>query len=408
VPKKPSQQELEIKIGNLNSGKFKRVKKYQSVPSIFFPYFETVLTGSSKYNGGNLSFGKSANGKSNLYAPEYSFEAETIEAYLLQRGSNKFGLDSPSMIWLNEIEDNLKNLLNDKFSGAHLTLKYLPKANRIKVHISNSANHQNYSGGKNHFFNVKVKKAINGISYEIERTLLAKNYEQKALLADGKRRELAQKKREYEKLKKEKKKATELAQAQKREALMKNSGFETKSISFWNQFPRQSKMLKGIYEGNFSFIKDKFIFNHLFLGYIGRMSDNCTDLLPANRKEIIYEYTTSEKKYQSTSYNGGFDMGSFTDNYSTETTNHTGKLYIDPRFEQKYNEIGEEKNKQYLKMVINKSVDPFETIKDMKELARFLEVVGCDKNTMYYLGENMLRYLNGDKSLQGEKGISFE
>jgi hypothetical protein len=43
----------------------------------------------------------------------------------------------------------------------------------------------------------------------------------------------------------------------------------------------------------------------------------------------------------------------------------------------------------------------------MKELNSFLNEIDCNKEDMSIIGENLLRFLNGKKSLQGEKGITF-
>jgi hypothetical protein len=259
--------------------------------------------------------------------------------------------------------------------------------------VSNQAN----------LFNLRIAEKQGETKYVLEYTKAGDSYIQRAVLAD-KEKALAEQKRKEIELQRAQE---QMALHQIRTDLYKSKGFVIKPLSFWRKYPLTVSTLIAIHEGDFSLEKNEELARALFLMYMKRMNESCRNLLPPNMKKIDYTYYTEKEEYAYTRWDGGFEWDSWEDVYETVQVAHKGVFYLDPRFEETYNEVSNIYENTYVGNLFNPGFNPFQSIAEMKELNSFLNEIDCNKEDMSIIGENLLRFLNGKKSLQGEKGITF-
>lgn len=399
---KPNTGSTEIKVFDYYRGTFKKVKDFNLVPDDFKEFLNAALKNQANEKTGILRVGGSGDKGLPIVTKEYLNVNDTLHAKIYST-TMTYLKNKPSKSKIIELERAVNLSLKNSTQGAHTVLKFLPHVKFIKLYLTNSDSSKEMMDG-DYIFLVKVNKlGKHGISYEI--IDYPKQNELNTLIAEENHRNQidTERKRKVEQLLIAEKDNKEIKLANQ----LQNKGFKVMEKSFWNQFPNQKILFKGVVEGNFGSIDNNFVFKSFFLAYLNHISNSCTSLLPNNKRELTITYNTTEKNYSHTTYNGGWDMGSFTQNYNTEEKTHTRKMYIDPRFENKYYEIKRDINKEFLEMMFSGSFASF-SIKDKNEIEGFYRSLGCDKQALFYIGENFLRYLNNQKSLQTEAGVVFE
>nr|WP_299344223.1 hypothetical protein [Allomuricauda sp.] len=210
--------EFEMKVGYSYQGKYRKVRSYQRVPNLFYPYFESLLKASDRRGNGRVSLGSSGYGnQGSIYTENPSVNETLLKAVFSYRNSTEFSYENPAISWIEDMEYQLKNALKNQSNGAHQHLKYLPNANKLAVHINTSR----YSSSKQvHFFDVIIKKNSDRLDFEVVRTSVAKACVSKAKVADNNRRIAAQKKRiEQERIRKIKEQKEQIAAQKERERI---------------------------------------------------------------------------------------------------------------------------------------------------------------------------------------------
>ena len=97
----------------------------------------------------------------------YSVRDAIIKANMIYRNTSKYGLNNPSLSWLDDLEYEIKNVLKNKYYGAHTLLHFLPNLNQMEISINtNNSNSEAYKEST-HFFDVEIDRKIKGIDYTI-------------------------------------------------------------------------------------------------------------------------------------------------------------------------------------------------------------------------------------------------
>jgi hypothetical protein len=390
--------EIEVTLVSNVKSQFVKKTSYRELPSIFSPYLDFVMNqnqnASKKFILANNGYGTSS---PYLYAKNIKWSDSDIDIYFANIGWN-VAKDNPSSLAVKKLESELIKTVENDMQGLHTNLMYFPKLQTMRVHladpdVSNQAN----------LFNLRIAEKQGETKYVLEYTKAGDSYIQRAVLAD-KEKALAEQKRKEIELQRAQE---QMALHQIRTDLYKSKGFVIKPLSFWRKYPLTVSTLIAIHEGDFSLEKNEELARALFLMYMKRMNESCRNLLPPNMKKIDYTYYTEKEEYAYTRWDGGFEWDSWEDVYETVQVAHKGVFYLDPRFEETYNEVSNIYENTYVGNLFNPGFNPFQSIAEMKELNSFLNEIDCNKEDMSIIGENLLRFLNGKKSLQGEKGITF-
>lgn len=389
--------EIEASIMPKIQSHFVRKTSYRELPAVFSPFLKYVIDqkqgSSQKYI---LAINGYGTGSPHLYSKGIRWSDSDINVYMTNTGWNVLK-DNPSTSAVKKLEDELIRIVENDKQGLHTHLMYLPKIMTLRVHVADP----DVSSQAN-LFNVHITERQGDVKYALEYTEAGKSLTQRAVQAD-KEKALAEQKRKEIALQSAKE---QMALHQIRADLFKSKGFVIKPLSFWNKYPLTGVTLKAIHEGDFRIEKNNDLARGLFLMYMKSMNGSCSNLLPPNKKKIDYTYTSEKDTYSHTTWDGEWNLDSFEDQYITEIETHNGEFYLDPRFEETYREVRNIFENATVASLFNPGFNPFHYIAEMKELNSFLIEVDCNKEDMFILGENLLRFFNGRKSLQEEKGIT--
>ena len=388
--------EVEIPLGSGVNGIFTKKVSYKELPAVFEPYLDLILNQNAS---GTFTLARDGY-KSNatyFYAKKLEWSDRVLDVYVGNSGW-QYGKRQLSMNFLKDTENKLIRTAENEKTGLHTSLMYFPALETLRMHLDYPDD-----GDKSNIMNLKIENKVGEIRCKAEYTDNGKDFFKLATQADEERKRAEEKRNEIA----EQNRIVALAAEKKRIAEYAKAGFTIKPDYFWTDYPLNGGTLRAFHEGDFENVYNETIARILLLSYREKMNGTCRNLLPPNKKKIEYEYTSQEKEYAGTTYNGGWDLGSFTDHYNTVEEKHRGEYYIDPRFEEIYRTNSETLQRNYLKSAFNPSFNPFKYIAEVKEVKSFINALNCNKDDMYTIGENLLRYFQGQKSLQAEKGIGF-
>lgn len=183
------------------------------------------------------------------------------------------------------------------------------------------------------------------------------------------------------------------------------SEFEFKDPTSWDSYQSQADLLKNIYNGNFDEVTNDAYFQHLYVTYIYNMSYNCQSLLPANKKDIVITYTTVNTVKNGVLVTGMKSMP-FIDSYTNQSSTTKVKVTLDPRFENVFRSYSNRKHKDTASNIIFSAImnkgDGLDFLYELINIDNFLRDEKCNKKSLNQLGENILRFANGEVSLQNE------
>lgn len=425
---------FELAIGHSGKWKLSFTKQDQSaskdIDKKLNPYIEMISKKLASTEGESKKIHLGSQNIQTPYSPRGNFESTSIY-------TNEIGFDTQVLKVIfdynivtnmnvtslyNELAADWNYTLNKEvtrfFKERAFSLKekliYFPKIDTIRLYSKLPSGIQK-TEVLFHSHNILVERTpLKQIKFRIKPTSLNIGYAYSSNETKSKQEKYTQQKLKENRLKRieeekrlKEERIKELQEIEKWTKTIQSKGFKTKDAEFWNQFPRNGSDFRKLYEGNFNKLDRKGFLTAILNEFKWHMSDNCRDLLPANRVYERVNITTSEKKYSHTNYHGGFDMGSFEAVYDNETTTREYDLYYDPKYEDLFND----KDNTALSKILNEykfdnlnnAFKQFFKIKaDEAEFEMFLSSLNCDSEGMNYINENLFRYLNNLKSLQAE------
>lgn len=379
---------------------FTKKKNYSEIPSEFSPYFNYIFN--QKYQRSNkLILAKRGNekGAAYIYANEINWTDSTLNVVFTNYDYLN-SLKEQSISELNTLKTYILTTLENDKAGLHSTLMYFPYLESLKIHLFD-----NDINSSSNMINVSINREIGHLIYELELTDIGKLYADNATILD-KERELERQKQYKLRLQEEQK--AKIADEEKTK-LYSQAGFPYKTIEFWNDHFQIKSTAKGIFDGDFNIVDKNeaidLLFQHMVI-----LNKSCLNLLPHDRIEIEYDYTTTSNGYSGTTYIGG---GVFMNNYTPVTTLHESKYYIDPKFEKIYNKLSPEPTRYVLEDDYNYNfildyISPNRKKEKSEYMKWFLQSLNCNEKEMSIISDNLFRYFNGQVSLQEEKGIHFD
>lgn len=193
-----------------------------------------------------------------------------------------------------------------------------------------------------------------------------------------------------------------LAASIRKEKLLKK-GFVFKKPDSWKEYETQKTFLQNIYNGNFDKVKNDIFFRHLYCTYVYEMAGSCSSLLPSNKKEITLEKTSHKSGYSGFLLTGVKSMP-FINTYEDKVTTTETTLYIDPKFERFFllyvSTRTREVSMNFIASFFDDKGANMDVFYELAELNAFIKNEYCERKSFIQLGENILRFAKGQKSIQ--------
>lgn len=194
----------------------------------------------------------------------------------------------------------------------------------------------------------------------------------------------------------------------KTKALHKELNYPYFEDSFWNQFEIVGSTLRKVYEGK-SRENANINTQLMFTSHVSHISNYCRSLLPQNYKTITFKEEIPGSSYNNVYWlpGGGMLMQTHYEPNQVIVT----EVSLDPSLETLYTQT-REKNKA---MVFKKLMDATFTDDDISkridnkilmglpEIKKFNDALGCNARARKLFGENLVRLLNNQYSIQEEE-----
>lgn len=203
----------------------------------------------------------------------------------------------------------------------------------------------------------------------------------------------------------------------------KENGYEIKERDYWSKFGRASNFLQGLYIGDFYKVRSSYetkgsldYFSVAFLDIlVSRISKNCEHLLSKNYVEKQYEVFIQGRFEDQVTFPFGDMTPLPVGNVREPNKINKYKFRMHPKFvsehEKAFNLIFSASFQVKAWGGLGSS-NPLATnnimVRSSKGIADFFIEIGCDTNMLHLMGENILRFRKGEKSVQEELGVDYE